>query len=229
MPLENNLQTTLGKKLLINLKEVNASDAVEIKALALKDQAGIVEIKPVGTGQFEVTAFTLGPVELTVFKNDKPLGQKITFNVIEKYQNQNDFLPSFGPMHYYFEIFLFFLFLALLAALGWQWFKKHKKNVAQLGPSKTWQEYFNEWLTLQKTDDLAQKAHHSSVWLKQFMSEYLKKPSRHLTTPEMTIHQQFLNLCDEIKFSKNFDAAKDNALYEMTVASVTHWLHEVKS
>lgn len=218
-------EPTLGQKVIFKIKEAKNIDQIWIKAVALQDDTAIIEINPKASGQFELIPYALGPIEVTVFDDGKALEPKVTFNVLEKYPQQTQLLPSFGPFSRYGDI-VFFLIIILLAVLAGRLFKNRKKYTQIVVPVKTKAEYLQEWDQILKIQNLETKIMKSSLWLKNFMTEYLKEPSNHLTTPEMSSHQKFLEFCDGVKFS-NQDHSKALSEFEVLSTEITDWLNEV--
>jgi len=221
----NQNQPTLGQKIIFRIKDLKDKDQISIKALALKDDTAIIEVNPKNPGQFELIPYALGPVEITIYENGKALEPKVTFNVLERYPNQTELLPSFGPFTRYGDIVLL-LIMILLAALLWKVLRNRKKNVRTFILVKTKADYLQEWDQILKIENLETKVAKASLWLKNFMTEYLKQPSNHLTTPEMKLHQSFLKFCDEVKFS-NQDHSDAKSQFEKLSIEITQWLTEV--
>jgi len=221
----NKTQPTLGQKVILKIKEVKNTQQISIKATALQDDTAIIEINPKAAGQFELIPYALGPIEVTVFDDGKALDQKATFNVLEKYPDQRELLPSFGPFTRYGDIILLLLVI-LLAGVLWRILGNRKKYIQAAVSVKTKADYLQEWDQILKIENLEMKISKASLWLKNFMTEYLKQPSNHLTTPEMKSHQSFLKFCDEIKFS-NRDHSYAKTQFENLSTEVTQWLREV--
>jgi hypothetical protein len=218
-------QLTLGQKITLKIKEVKNIDQISIKALALKDDTAVIEINPRAAGQFELIPYALGPIEITVFEDGKALEQKVTFNVLEKYPQQTELLPSFGPFTRYGDMFLL-LILMILAGVLWKVLSSRKKAIQVVASVKTMADYLQEWDQILKIQNLETKISKSSLWLKNFMTEYLKEPSNHLTTPEMKSHRKFLEFCDGVKFSDQ-DHSSAKSEFESLSADITRWLTEV--